>query len=377
MRIAYLRSNPVNPDPRVEKEVYSFVNNSHCVRVFCWDRSGALPELSTLKLLQGMEEVEIIRWRKKSNFGGGLRNIFKLIGFQFFLLANLFKFRKSIDVIHAADFDTVLPAFLISVFFKKKFVYDVYDFYIDAFPVPATLKPLIKALDFFVMNRADAVIITNESRSEQIAGAKPRRLAVIHNTPIEVEVLEAEGIAADSANWDITLVYVGILQPGRLISEIIDLFSQKKCWRIIVAGFGQLEGEILAKSRDHENIVYLGTVDYAKGLSYSKAADVIFATYDPDVPNHKYSSPNKLYEAMMLAKPIIVCKNTGIDKVVSAANIGLTVDYNIDDFERAVNCLISNKDLSLTMGKNARKMYEEHYSWHVMERRLLNVYKEL
>jgi glycosyltransferase involved in cell wall biosynthesis len=372
MKVIYLRSNPVKPDPRVEKEVVCLLAHGYSVEILCWDRSGELPKRELIETEQG--SASIVRWRGKSTFGGGFKNILKLSCFQIFLLFHLLKNWKTYDIIHAADFDTVLPGLLIKTIFKKKLVYDIFDFYVDAFPVPERLRFIIKRLDFFVMKKADAVIITNEHRKLQIEGALPKSLHVIHNSPSSFIKIDRSSFGCPPA---FTLVYVGILQPGRLLREAIEIFTQKPDWKLVIAGFGALEDEIRRSSERYGNIEYHGIVDYREGLSLSAKADALFATYDPEVPNHKFSSPNKLYEAMLLAKPLIVCKGTGIDELVVESRIGLSINYNGADFERALCVLAENPDTARSMGGRATKLYREQFSWEIMEKRLLDLYDQL
>lgn len=40
MKVLFLRSNPVDPDSRVEKEVNSLIKRGYKVEVFGWDRSA-------------------------------------------------------------------------------------------------------------------------------------------------------------------------------------------------------------------------------------------------------------------------------------------------------------------------------------------------
>lgn len=372
MNIVYLRSNPVNPDPRVEKEVYSLLKHGHQVTILCWDRSELPLQKDEINVLG--KTVPVIRWSKKSEFGGGVKNIFKLILFQVFLTRSLIRMRKQFDAIHAADFDTVLPGLLLKVFCGKKLVYDIFDFYVDSFPVPKFLKPIVRSVDFFVIRMSDALILTNETRQRQVKGSLPRRLVFIHNTPIEFSPIKSR---AANDGFDITLVYVGILQPGRLLLEIMEVVIRHPRWRFVIAGFGSLEGKIRNYSLKYSNITFYGLVSYAKSLELSASADVLFATYDPLVPNHLYSSPNKLYEAMMLAKPIIVCKSTGIDEVVEKNFIGLSIAYDAKAFERAVIYLIENRDRTNMMALNSRTLYERDYSWQIMENRLINLYENI
>src|SRR5699024_619876 len=101
------------------------------------------------------------------------------------------------------------------------------------------------------------------------------------------------------------------------------------------------------------NIKFLGKINHKEIIKNTISSDVIFACYDPTVPNHKYSSPNKLYEAMMCRKPIIVCKDTGIDKLVLSKCIGEVCDFNENSLEQAFNKIFEDEERYLDMCKNS------------------------
>lgn len=370
MNIALLRSNPVAPDPRVQKEAGTLVRAGHTVYVVCWDRTRTLPIVQPMPLEGGV--ATIFRGGPQCTFGGGLSNIFKLVRFQIYLLFWLLSHRRGIDAIHAADFDTAIPAYIISRLFRKRFIYDIYDYYIDAFNVPNKLKPLIEKIDIYLINAADATIITNESRISQIKKSTPKRLVILHNSPPSRESTN-NSLASNRP----TFAYIGVLTPGRLLTEIMNVFAKRKDWDLQIAGFGPLENEIRAYSEKFPNIKFYGRVSYETSLALSSQADILFATYDPNVPNHKFSSPNKLYEAMMLAKPLIVCNGTGIDDLVQEERIGLSIDYDALAFEAAADELIKDDSLRESMGTRAHSLFETKYSWDIMENRLTLLYESL
>ena len=60
------------------------------------------------------------------------------------------------------------------------------------------------------------------------------------------------------------------------------------------------------------------------------------------------------------------------------ANCGLVVDANNnEEIKEAIIKLRDNPELCEELGANARKAYEERYSWEIMERRLVDLYREL
>ncbi len=371
MRILFLRSNPISPDPRVEKEARSLVKARFTVKALGWDRTG---KLSTS---EDRGDFSILRLPIRAKYGSGLLNFPALFRWQLGLLWFLLKNRKDYEIIHACDFDTILPALLSKFFFGKKVIYDIFDFYADHLrKTPHFIKKIIRSIDFWAIKNADGVIIVDDSRRDQIRGSKPKELIVVYNSPEDYfqnlqKFSEVKGVK-------LTIAYIGLLQVERGIFDIIDILKKHPSWCLELAGFGGDEAEILKSIQKVDNITWHGRIDYLKAMQISSNADVLFATYDPSIPNHRYSSPNKVFEAMMLGKPIIVAQNTNMDVIIKNANCGIIINYgNKQELEEALLLLEENSSFRKELGDNARRAYEDIYSWENMENRLIHFYNRL
>ena len=73
MRIIMIRSNPINPDSRVEKEAYSLIKHGHEVKVLCWDREDNYKYKYDKKDLLD-SSLDLIKIGSKSSYGGGFKN---------------------------------------------------------------------------------------------------------------------------------------------------------------------------------------------------------------------------------------------------------------------------------------------------------------
>lgn len=373
MKILYTRSNPISPDPRVEKEVKALIGNGHQVEILCWNREKEKNNRSNIRIKNQIVPINYINIR--SSFGSGIKNLFPLIKFNLYLLKELFLKRKNIDAIHAADFDTIIPATIIKFFFRKKVVYDIFDFYADAFKLPPILSKIVRYLDLKIIGYCDHVILPIEYRIDQIKGAKPQKITFIHNTP---DIANFTPKLEKNRDYSLYATYVGILQDDRLLLETINIFKKNKDWCLIIAGFGKYHEQIEQASNEFSNIIYKGKVDYDTALELNSQADVLFATYNPLVKNHKFSAPNKLYEAMALSKPIIVCQGTGVDQIVRNEGIGLICEYNEESLESAFREISKNiKHFTQEIGDKSNKIYKEKFSWEQMEVRLVEIYKNI
>ncbi|OLS02625.1 glycosyltransferase family 4 protein [Tissierella creatinophila] len=308
----------------------------------------------------------------KAQTGRGLSNIFQLLNYQFVVLKWLLKNKDKFDIIHAFDLDAGLMVYLFSKYSKKKYIYHIADFYIDSRGINSNLlRKLVRKLEYSVINNAQTTIICTEKRREQIAGSKPKDLLVLHNTPSKKEILESS-----FKNDKITFTYVGGLTRNRFIEDIIDIFKENKNFQLRLAGMGNVDQYAKEMSLENDNIEYYGMIDYEEALKLYAKTDVMFAIYDPKVPNYRYSAPNKVYEAMMYGKPIIVAQNTGVDNIVLDEKMGFSIPYSKDGFKEILKSIEKDPSVLEKMGKNASLSYEK-YSWNVMKDRLVDLYKDI
>lgn len=374
--ILIIRTNPVSPDSRVEKLALTLKEQKYNIKIFAWDREKNYKVKKEEKKLFNKEKVDIYRVGIRATFGGGFKkNIFPLLKFQISLLKFLIKNRKNIDILHACDFDTGLMCFMFAKIFRKKIIYDIFDYYLDCCDVPRVLYYLIKALDNFVINNSDVVILCNEQRIEQIKGTYPRKLVIIHNTPIQKCKLQSTQIK-NNLNKKIKIVYVGIfMKKERMLEELMEIIKENQDYELHIAGFGEIEKQVEKYSKESENIKYYGKISYVETLELENNCDIMTAIYSPNKRNHYFAAPNKFYEALMLGKPIIMVKGTGMAEVVEKNKIGEIIEFNKKSLEEGMERLKNRKGDWENIGKKMQEIYAKEYSWNEMKRRIIELYK--
>lgn len=351
-KVYYLRSTSIVNDSRATKEIDYYVEKGYEVVVLGWNRHHIE--------IPNNDKVKYKMFKIKSRYGDGIKNILKLATFQLWLYFNILFNKNSIDIIHACDFDT---AFIASKAYNKrktKFIYDIYDYYVDSHNTNF-LKSTIEKLDIKLINKSNLVIICTEQRREQIKKSNPKELAIVHNSPD----IKFESKDKKYNPQNIKICFVGVLQDDRLIEEIVSAVEQTNGLELHIGGFGKYEQLLIDKSKQTEKIKFYGQMNYEDVLKLESECDILFATYNPQFPNHKYSAPNKVYEAMALGKPIIVCKNTGIDDIVSKEKIGYAIDYDAKQFIEVVKNI--DEESYRKMSIRSKSLYAEKYSWNKMK----------
>lgn len=371
--IIYIRSTSIINDSRASKEISSLLNNNYNVYVLGLDRDKKIKDYDNISL--NNKNINGSFFKFNCRYGIGVKTIIGLFFFQIWLLYKLIINNKKYKYVHACDFDCGFVSMIICKIFNKKMVYDIYDYYSDSRNMPNKIEKIINKLENKVINYSVVTIICGEWRKKQIEGSSPKKIVVIHNTP-DINLVDRK-VIVKSSNKKIKIAYVGILQEHRLLMEILEEVKTKEKYELHIGGFGLYEDYLIKMSEKYNNIYFYGSLVYADVLNLEKDCDLLFATYDPKIRNHKYSAPNKIYEAMALGKPIIVCKNTGIDKFVTKYKLGQVINYDAKDFFDKINNIFSENKKLKEFSFNSKKLYNEKFSWSIMEKKLINIYKGL
>ena len=365
-KVILIRSNPVNPDSRLEKEADSLGNNGYSVDILAWGR------WATPTRVERKENYTIHRIPLKAPLGKKVVLFWPL----WWLLEFIWLVNHKWDIVHVADFDCYLPALVAAKLKRKKIIYDIFDFYPEMVMLPSPIQIIFTKFDKRMMNLADAIIVVDTCRFKQIGHEDGEGITVIYNTP-NTSICN-EIMTPNDNNFHI--FYGGGLQPSRDVISMIHIVNDIPGTSIIIAGGGHTN-EILKISdacNTTKNATYLGPVPYNTILEQSSHADLLYALYNPSIPNNRLASPNKLFEAMMCGKPIIVNEGVATADKVREENCGLVVPYgDYEALKEAVLTLKNNPELRKELGENGRRAYETKYNWKIMERRLLDLYKSL
>lgn len=370
-RIAYIRSSNIYSDSRATKEIRALLNSGCSVTVILWNRDGKEAEMSRRMFADYIESGQLCCVMFNKTIGGkiGKGNAHRFFEWLIWL-RKTFKALGRFDAVHACNLDGALSIWNYAGRKKCRLVYDIYDYYADSHNMPKPLRAIIRKIETGIINKSDLAIICTEERIEQIGKASPKKLIVLHNSP---DISSEEVCDEPSDDY----IYCGVLSNDRLLKEIFDKYPENSDLKFAVAGYGLHYELALEMSKTYENFTFYGTLPYDEVIRAENGAKVISAIYAPTNINNRLCAPNKFYEAMALGKPQIVCRGTGIDKIVENEEIGIAIEYKAEQFYSALRKLTDNPAVRDEMGQRAKKLYDEKYSWTIMEKRLLDAYSLL
>lgn len=367
-RIILIKTNPLDVDPRLVKEIDALKHGGYSITLLCWDRDCQDNKTEKPK------DFNEIRLKLKAPWG------IKILPFLpiWWCITFFYLMKTNWDILHAINFDTVVPAMLVAKIKRKPIIYEMYDTYEDMINLPRIIRNACVSIDKLFMRLATAVIIVDEARIEELCGIPNPNIAVIYNSPLPSFVQPND---CRSRNSKFNIFFAATLHKSRRLNldKVIAAIKNINNVELIIAGYGDQVEEIKKWTKNMpDKVKFIGKISYAEVISRNMKADLLFTLYDPIIPINKYASPNKLFEAMMCGKPILVSEGTATARIVKEENCGLVVDCNnTDEIKNKIITLKKNPELCKRLGDNGKKAYEQKYSWALMEQRLLSLYQQI
>lgn len=346
-------------------------------------------------LHQNGYEVHLLAWNRQNNLNID-DHLFKIHEFKlkapydkfsalfylpFWWVYELyFLLKNNFDIVHACDLDTLYPAIIVTLIKRNKLFYTIYDFYANNLPycrpfvLTENIRKIVTFIEKFGIGHSEVLFLTDERRYDEIKGAKVKKVEYIYNSPEDCKPNFNENLKKGKV---LSLFYGGAILKQRGLEYIIAAIKKIDDVSLTIAGIGP-DLDLIKKLIDNDSrIRYIGWLpSYNDILKNTIESDIIFRFADPKVPRTKYDSPNKLFEAMMCGKPIIMNSEMGISDLVIKEKCGIVLPYgDVESLKDAINKL-KKFDLRHELGLNGRHAYETKFNWSLMEKRLLDIYDQ-
>lgn len=370
-KIVMLVTNDHFPDDiRVFKEAVTLSKNFR-VSVIVWDRTGLGKKQEVLP-----EGIEIFRVKVKS-----IPSVFSDFVVRlpiFWLLSVILLLKLRADAIHCHDFDT-LPIGVSMKFIapKIKVIFDSHEHYPSMISdsVPGLVTKAVGFLFVTLPRLSDGVIVVNGYLGQFFS--KCKNVTVVMNTP-PLDELQAVNCSTAKKSDTFTIFYFGVLSKERGIYTLTRMAEKLPNVSLIIAGDGPEKAGIMEISRTHSNIKYKGWISYPQIIETMRSSDLIPILYSSNLLNNRMVTPNKLFLAMSLGKPVVVSKGSLAEQIVVAEKVGFSIDENnLLELERIINLLLNDNSETTTICENGKKAVRTTYNWGLMEERLKKLYGKI
>jgi glycosyltransferase involved in cell wall biosynthesis len=318
--------------------------------------------------------------------GGGVLAAQQLLSYgEFVLRAFAAATGARADVYEAHDLPALLPTVLAAKIRGKPVLYHANELFPETH-ARVRFAWFWRALERTLVPCCDDVITPDEHRGriyveEYRAARMPLtvRNCPPYRPPIDSTELRDQ-LAQRGVGFSSVVLYQGLVDSMRCIEEIADAtrsFDPGVVLAVFGSGFGKW-GNPAARLAGYDRIVVLPRVPYREVARYTAGADMGILLYRNDCRNNYYCAPNKLFEYMMMGRPVIAPRFPGLVPLVEGEGVGLCVDpADPVEIAAAVNRLARDPELRARMRANALRLSRDRYNWEAEFRPLLERYLSL
>lgn len=334
------------PPPRIEKRIRAARELSEVFVVY-WDKGD-----ETFPVIEEEGRVRILIPADRTH------PMKRLVPMQKFRTRALEEIRKiAPDVIQVQSFDTLGIA---CAYGKARILYEVPDIhrYLSRggrFP-KNLFSALLRAKERTYLTHVDQVLITSEAFRPHFTTVPDERITFLPNVP-DLEVFRG---FEKQAHDGFVVGAIGGLRYLPELHALIDALDETEA-KLFFAGF-ESGTTIRDRVRDNPRVTYTGPYSYERDAKRLYAGiDLIYSVYDATLENVRIALPNKLYEAMVTATPILAAKHTYLAEIVEREGIGLAVEHrDAHEIAAAIEKLRTDEALYRDMARRAHALVADY-----------------
>lgn len=227
-----------------------------------------------------------------------------------------------------------------------------------------------RALEAAVMRNAESVVtLTGAMRSLIERQYAPDQTVRLAPNAVDIEIFTPRPLSAGTP----TIGYVGSLLDYEGIDVLIRAVAQlrdhgRDVKALIVGGGPELPSlQQLVTDLSLGDIVELpGSIDAADVPGYYERMDVC-PLPRLSTPATEAVSPLKPFEAMAMARPLVVSDVAALSEIVDASGAGLTFRAgDASDLAEKLTAVLTMPDRGAHLGARGRAFVEQHHTWDVV-----------
>lgn len=284
----------------------------------------------------------------------------------------LFLIRQSYTYTYSADLDTVLPAYLLRVLRKKKFIFDAHEWFSETPELEN--RTFVKKVWGFIgsccVPSASLALTVNKSLSEIFSRQYGIPFTAVYNAPVSDLTKEEDSV--QKAPYRI--IYQGVLNEGRGLEQLIAAMEYIPEARLVIVGEGDLSEHVrnlASTSPAADRIAFTGWL-FGKELQNStESAWLGVNILEGKSKNYYYSLANKFFDYVHAGIPAIHMSFPEYEAILREYPVGLTIkEPDVKELVRVIKSLMENPGQYDKMVKACREA-KKIYTWQQEEKKLV------
>jgi glycosyltransferase involved in cell wall biosynthesis len=173
------------------------------------------------------------------------------------------------------------------------------------------------------------------------------------------------------------VLYQGWMSEGRGLENLVRSARLLPDGAVIVfMGYGEYEATLreMARAEPEGSVYFIPAVPQRDLLAYCASADVGVIPYQAVDLNNYYTSPNKLFDFIQAALPIVASDLPYLRKVIVGDRLGVVAKLDTPQaYASALNGLLARPDETAGVRANLRRV-APRYTWTAQGERLVEAY---
>lgn len=266
-------------------------------------------------------------------------------------------------------------------------IYDSRDIYLHSREfdkMDPVRRTLLQRIERRWARGADTVITVNDAYADILARTlRVARPAVVMNCPARWirpdpspdRIRAALGLPATTA----VALYQGNLITERGIEQAMDAILEVPGAALVLLGYGSLRETLTSRAGLPPyagRVFVLPPVPPDELLEWTASSDVMVMAIQPTTLNHRFTTPQKLFEALAAGVPVVASDLPGMADIVTATRAGVVCDPTSPaSIAAAIREVLQQPAADLAaMRERARRAADETYNWDRQATALFEVY---
>ena len=394
MKIGMILDAPFPPDPRVENEAVSLVENGHEVFLFCLKYADE-------KASDIINGIQVKRY-SSNTFEYKLSALAYTIPlYSVIMQKKIAKFIRetNIEALHIHDMRIAGAVYKVNVNFNLPVVLDLHDNipevmklypHLQKFPGKHLISPKKwKQKEEEFIKKANKVIAVSPEFIETLALRLPLekdKLVLVPNTIRKTffEDYKVNETIIKKYKSNFVILYLGDTHLRRGIQTAIAALVKLKDTipeiKLVIVGKNTTD-IILRKQVSNlqleQFVDFEGWQNVSLFQSYILASEICISPLHRNL-QHDVAYANKIFQYMSFAKPLLVSDAIAQRKLVEKVACGLVhKERDSKDFSNKVLALYKNKPLRIALGESGKKFVQNEFSWEETSKKLINLYNNM
>jgi len=337
-----------------------------------------------------IEQYDGVRVLRASVVGGTTRSyVMRIVSWISFMITSVWTSLrvKNVDVVMGTTPPILqaISAWMVAAIRRKPLLLEVRDLWPEfAIDIGLLRNPVLiwgaRRLEMFLYNRATHLLVNSPAYREYLLskGVPESKVSFIANgvdpemfaTAIDGPTSENGGLAVRDEfhlHHKFLVTYAGAIGMANDLETVLhaaDQLRDREDIHFLIVGDGKEREnlECLHAKLRLTNVTFAGSRPKSQMPRYLAASDACLATLR-DIPMFRTTYPNKVFDYMAAARPIVLGIDGVIREVVEAADGGVCVPPgDADALAQAVRQLADTPDRGRDMGRRAREYVALHFN---------------